>query len=297
MTFNTIEILLPLFLLIAGGFLIARIFSIDEGPLVRAVTDFFMPLLVFHSFCVTRTLPIEILRVLAVVTMVVAGLLILAWWFCRWFRLDFRATAPPILFMNSGFLGIPLMKLWGGTAAMNLIILYDQLQTFYIFTLGIVIVTGSFKLSGLKEMVRTPLIWAIVLGLGINFSGVSLPAPLLKAMVFAGEPAPALAVFTIGLSLNRYRLQLDVPVVIGVALRFIAGFGLGWLSSLALGFSGSAQVVMITASALPAAVFSAVLPLRYGVDGRYASSVMVISTLLSLLTLPLSFALAGQFAG
>jgi len=297
MGFNTVGILLPLFLLIVGGFVIARLFSLSEGPLVRSVTDFFMPLLVFYSFGTTPTVLGEILRILGVVTLVVVGLFLLSLLFCRARRLNFREVAPPILFMNSGFLGIPVMKLWGGAAAMNLVILYDQLQTFAIFSLGIIVVTGQLSLSGLKEMIRTPLIWAIVLGLGVSLGGVELPETLLQAMAFAGEAAPPLAVFTIGMSLNRYRIRLDGSVAIGVGLRLLGGLLLGLVASRWFGFSGQAQVVLIVTSALPAAVFSAVLPIRYGVDGRYASSVLVISTLLSIVWLPLAFYLAGRLAG
>lgn len=297
MGFNTLHILLPLFLLMAGGFFIARCFSLSEGPLVRAVTDFFMPLLVFHSFCINLIAPTEIARILGAVSLLVILLVLLSRLYCHLFNLDFKAVAPPILFMNSGFLGIPVMKLWGGLTAMNLIILYDQMQTFYIFTLGIVIVTGSLNTSGLREIVRTPLIWAIVGGLGINLAGLSLPQPLLHALSFGGEAAPALAVFSIGMSLNHYRIRFDRHIAAGLGLRFVGGFLLGSAAALLLGFSGLSMVVIIVASALPSAVFSAVLPIRYGVDGGYASSMLVITTLLSVVTLPITFRLAVWLAG
>lgn len=294
MGFNPAAILFPLFLLIFGGFFISRVFSLPEGPLVRVVTDFFMPLLVFHSFCTSPTDLPQILRILGAVTLVLILMLGVSWVYCRAFRLNIRAVAPPLLFMNSGFLGIPMMKLWGGLTAMNLIVLYDQLQTFYIFTLGIVLVTGSFSLKGLMEIVRTPLIWSIVLGLIFNLFEIPVHSAILDGLAFGGDVAPALAVFTIGMALNRYRISFDIHVLVGVLMRFVLGFLFGWLASELLGFDGMTKTVVITASSLPAAVFSVVLPLRYGVDGRYAGSVLVISTLLSVVTLPLAFYICGS---
>jgi len=293
MSFNPVSILFPLFLLIAGGYVLARLFSLPEGPLVRVVTDFFMPLLVFHSFCTTPTSVSQVARIFGAVSLVVAAFLVVAWLYSRLFGLSFRAIAPPLLFMNSGFLGIPMMKLWGGLAAMNLIVLYDQLQTFYIFTLGIVVVTGSFSWRGMREIVRTPLIWAIILGLVFNIYRVPVHKTILSGFAFGGDVAPALAVFTIGMSLNRYRITIDIHVVAGVLMRVVLGFLFGWLASYLFDFTGLTRTVIIVASSLPSAVFSAVLPIRYGVDSRYASSVLMLSTLLSLLTLPLIFYLCS----
>ena len=294
MGFNPAVILFPLFLLIFGGYVISRIFSLSEGPMVRVVTDFFMPLLVFHSFCTTPTSLPQIVRILGAVTLVIVLFLGVSWAYCRFFRLNFRAVAPPLLFMNSGFLGIPMMKLWGGLGAMNVIVLYDQLQTFYVFTLGIVVVTGSFSLKGLKEVVRTPLIWSIVLGLIFNLFEIPVHPTLLDGFSFAGDAAPALAVFSIGMSLNRYRISFNIHILVGVLLRFVLGFLFGWLVSELLGLEGMVKTVVIVASSLPSAFFSAFLPIRYGVDSRFASSVLIISTLLSIVTLPLSFYLCER---
>ena len=289
MGFNPATILFPIFLLIIGGYIIARLFSLSEGPVVRVVTDFFMPLLVFHSFCTTPTSLTQIVRIFGAVTLVVGLFLVISWIYCRLFRLNFRAVAPPMLFMNSGFLGIPVMKLWGGLAAMNLIVLYDQLQTFYIFTLGIVVVTGSFSWKGLKEIVRTPLIWSILLGLTFSIFQIPVHQTILSGFAFGGAVAPALAVFTIGMSLNRYRISFNIHILVGVLMRFLLGLLFGWLASTLFGFTGLTRTVVMVASSLPSAVFSAILPIRYGVDSRFASSVLMISTLLSPITLPLAF--------
>jgi len=294
MGFNPAVILFPLFLLIFGGYIISRLFSLSEGPMVRVVTDFFMPLLVFHSFCTAPTSLPQIVRIFGAVTLVIFLILGVSWVYCRVFRLNVRAVAPPLMFMNSGFLGIPIMKLWGGLAAMNMVVLYDQLQNLYIFALGIVVVTGSFSLNGLKEVVRTPLIWSIVLGLIFNIFKIPVHPAILDGFAFAGDAAPALAVFSIGMSLNRYRISFNLHVLVGVVMRFVLGFLSGWLAAELLGFDGMVKTVVIVASSLPSAVFSAVLPIRYGVDSRFASSVLILSTLLSIVTLPLSFYLCEK---
>lgn len=289
MDISSIEILFPLFFLIAGGYGVGRCFNFSETELVRAVTDFFMPLLVFHSFCTTPLTVVSLVQTAGAVAMVVALGFGTALIYCRAFRLNFKEVAPPLLFMNSGFLGIPLMKLWGGDSAVNLIIVYDQIQTFIIFTLGLVIVTGSYRLSGVREMIRSPLIWAILGGVAVNLLAIPVPTVLLDAMQFGGAAAPAMATFAIGLMLNRFRISCTPHVIAGVAMRLVGGGVFGALAVLLLGFSAQVASVVVIASALPSAVFSVVLPVRYGVDGSYASSVLLLSTLCSFATLPLLF--------
>lgn len=159
MIINSFLILLPLILLALGGYLLSTFYSLSEDTLIRIVTDFFMPALIFYSLYTSDINLIKTLKLFGAVSFVLASLFVLSLFYCRLFKLDFKTFAPPILFMNSGFLGIPLMKLWGGFAAMNYIVIYDQIQTFYIFTLGIIIVTGGFTLVGIREMIKSPLLW------------------------------------------------------------------------------------------------------------------------------------------
>jgi predicted permease len=274
-----------------GGYLLSRLYDISEDTLVRAVTDFFMPLLVFYALYTSDINLLDTLKVSGAVSLVLFILLTLVFFYCRLFRLDLKAVAPPIIFMNSGFLGIPLMKLWGGLGAMNLIVIYDQIQTFYIFTLGLILITGGLTFSGLLEMVKSPLLWSIIGGFVFKYAGIAVPDAILRFFHFGGSVAPALATFVLGCSLAKRKVRIEPHVVGGIFMRIGFGFMAGWLAVYIFDIQGVAAMVILTASSLPSAVFSVVLPLRYGVDASYAGSVVVVSTLLSLLTIPLVFML------
>jgi predicted permease len=269
-------------------------FSISEMTLVRSVTDFFMPLLVFTSLY-TSTIDLkQTLQIGGAVSFVLVFLLIASLIYCRMFNLDSRGFIPPIIFMNSGFLGIPLMDLWSGAEAMNQIVIYDQVQTFYIFTAGIFIVAGGFALSGLWEIIKTPLLWAIVLGFGLRYGSVEVPPALLKAMAYCGDGGPALATFALGCSLRERSVPLNPHLLSGLLLRFGLGFIAGALSVYVFDITGMARTVVVVASALPSAVFSVVLPLRYKVDARFAGGMVLLSTLLSIFALPVLFYLSAK---
>lgn len=293
MIIDSFLILLPLLILALGGYLLSKIYPLSEETLIRVVTDFFMPVLVFYSLYTSDIDLAKTLKIFAGVSFVLLISFVFSFMYCRVFRLDFKAFAPPILFMNSGFLGIPLMKLWGGFAAMNYIVIYDQLQTFYIFTLGIIIVTGGFTLTGIKEMFKSPLLWAIVAGFALKYLNIPLPKKLIQALGYCGAGAPALATFALGCSMVKRRLVADLHLVSGLLFRFLFGFLAGWIAVTILNITGMERTVILVASSLPSAVFSVVLPVRYGINPQFAGSLVLASSILSIFVIPVIFYLSS----
>ena len=291
---NPYLILLPLILLALGGYICSWLFALSEETLVRVVTDFFMPMLVFYSLYTSTINLDDTMKLGGAGGFVLLFLLIASLVYCHVFNLDKRAFLPPIIFMNSGFLGIPLMELWGASGAVNQIVIYDQIQTFFIFTLGIFIVAGGFTLSGLMEILKTPLLWSIILGFWFRYANIDIPQPFLDACKYSGAGAPALATFALGCSLRKRRLRADPHLISGLLMRFGLGFIAGMLAVNIFGITGSARIVVVSAATLPSAVFSVILPLRYGVDSRFAGAMVLLSTLLSILTIPFVFYLSSK---
>ncbi len=293
MILTSFTLLLPLFLVIAGGALLGKLFSLHEETLIRVVTDFFMPLLIFYSLYTTDIPFADMLPLAGASSFVVFLLLGVGMLYCAIAQADYKSFIPPLIFMNSGFIGIPLMKLWGGMSAMNIDIVYDQVQTIYIFTLGILVVTGGLSFSGLKEMVKSPILWAILLGFACNLAKVPLPGFVKEIFDFGGQAAPPLAAFALGCSLKNMKFRVSPHLIAGILGRTVLGFLAGMLASVIFGFTGTMRSVVIVASSLPSAVFSYVLPARYGVEASLARSMVLASTVLGVFTIPFAFLLAA----
>lgn len=290
---NSLTLLLPIFFTAGGGYFLTKRFSLPVEIIIRAVTDFFMPILVFYSLAVSNMDGRTVLHLAGVTGFIVLVLFFFSFLYTKAAKLDGRTFIPPVIFMNSGFLGIPLMKLWGGLAAMNLIVVYDQVQTTLIFTLGILIVTGGFSAGGLKEMIKSPLLWAILAGFIWNFLPISFPKILTTTFRFAGNAATAVATFALGASLCGKKINFSIHLLAGILLRIVGGFLAGLAAVYIFRLEGTVKTVVLVASALPSAVFSFVLPERYGVNAEFAGTVVVISTVLGIVTIPLVFWLAS----
>ncbi|TFG65299.1 MAG: hypothetical protein E4H36_00285 [Spirochaetales bacterium] len=163
----------------------------------------------------------------------------------------------------------------------------------YIFTLGIFIVTGGLSVRGIKEVVRSPLVWSIVLGFLFVLLRVPLPRFLLQGLEFAGSAGPPLAAFTLGAALAQRRLKLSPHLAAGLLFRFAGGFLAGWFAAWLFHLEGLTRTVVIVASSLPSAVFSFVLPDRYGVNAEHAGTMVLLSTAAGVVMIPLAFSLAG----
>ncbi|ADK82259.1 AEC family transporter [Sediminispirochaeta smaragdinae] len=292
MIFSTFVLLLPLFLIIGAGYLFARFYAVGEASLVAVLTDFFMPMLVFVSLYRSTITPLELGRLFGATSAVVVIMLLLAVSYARIARIDPKSFALPVIFMNSGFLGIPLMQIWGGSEAMNIIIIFDEIQTLYIFTLGLVIIRGGVSKRAIKASLSSPILWAVIAGFGANVGRLPIPHPILDTCAFAGDAASPLAAFTLGLSIHARKPQLEIHLFAGILLRIVAGFLTALLVVTLFGFSGTARTVLLVTGALPAALFSYVLPSRYGIDSRRAQGIVIATTMLSIITIPVAFAIA-----
>ena len=122
-------------------------------------------------------------------TLIVILLTLSSFLYATLFKLDKRAFMPSLIFMNSGFLGIPLLQLWGGTPAMNIIVIYDQIQSIFIFTLGILIITGGITRKSLATIVKISHLMGCFLQDFFLLTAISIPSALVTTFEFAGSAA------------------------------------------------------------------------------------------------------------
>lgn len=295
MEFDAAAILIPLFGVAGAGFFLTRIFDLSEETLVRLLTDFLVPSLVFYSLYTSEIELLHAVRLFGATNFITFTLLGLAWIYARMAGLKLGSFAPAVMFPNCGFLGFPLITLWGGLPALNHLVIYEETQNIFIFTIGIIIVTGGFHKKSLKAIVTSPLLWSIVAGFIFRYAHIPIPKPILDTFEFGGQGATSLSAFLIGVSISRRKLIINKDLFVGLVMRFVGGFFVGLLAVTLFHIEGMPRTVVLVASSLPSAVFSVVLPLRYKVNADLAGSMVLVSTIMSIFLIPLIFKLAEIF--
>src|SRR5262245_46371220 len=212
------------------------------------------------------------------------GLLIRIYFFV--FRFSSRGFVMPTLFMNAGNMCIPLALFAFGEAGMQRATLMFVLLTFLQYSLGIFILNGR---GSWTAMFRLPLIYAAVAGLAVNLAQIRISELFLQPIVMLGQATIPIMLISLGYRLYQVEsLQLDHALG-GSLLRVFGGFATANIAVNLIGAEGVNRQVLLLYGALPAAVVNFVFTEKYRQDPGLAASIVVLSTLISVLTMPIVF--------
>jgi predicted permease len=246
-------------------------------------------------------LTIDMAKISAIaVTDVLVGLT-LAWAWCRVCRLERKSAGALMLaagFGNVTYLGLPVLEASLGPWTRAVAVQYDLFGcTPLLFTVGILIAqrygTGGPGESPLRTLVQSPPLWTAAVALLLNAAAVPLPAWLGDVLERLAAGVAPLMLLVVGLSLVfTGELRTQLPSLLPVtAIQLVLMPLLIWGQTTVIGISGNLQVALVLEAAMPSMVLGIVLSERYGLDtGRYAQAVTV-TTLASMATLPVWFAL------
>jgi malonate transporter and related proteins len=140
---------------------------------------------------------------------------------------------------------------------------------------------------------RRPVILAPLCALLLPLTGHALPGIAAHALDLVGKAAVGLALFLTGLILSAQPLRISPGVACGVVLKNIVQPAIVVLLLLLLHLHGDIAREAFLLAAVPAGFFGTVFGARYGVRSHDASSTLLLSTVLSIVTLPAAIALSG----
>ncbi len=139
----------------------------------------------------------------------------------------------------------------------------------------------------LMSLVRNPLVQGAMIGLAINFSGLTIPPLLMETLDLVGRGALGLALLCVGAGVVASRLfDITWRLWAGVLLRYVLGLGL--FMALAVGLDLTQQEVMAGCLifALPAAANGYILAQQMGGDADLYADVLTWQTVLTIPLLP-----------
>lgn len=277
-------IVLPLFAVVAVGFVYARRHRPDMGAATALNMDVFVPALVFSALA-SRDADLAAHGPLALAgLLLVLGSGLLAWPIARAAGVSVRTFAPPMMFVNSGNMGIPLLVLAFGEQAMPAAVVLFLVENFLHFSLGTRMLDRRADLLG---VLRTPVMLACLAGLTVNLSGGELPTIVALPVDMLGQVAIPLMLFTLGVRLTDVDLSDWRVGLLGTVTRPLVGVALAWLIAAALALPADQAKILILFGALPPAVLNYVFAERYDQESkRVASIVLLGNAAAALVSLP-----------
>lgn len=288
MTAKILSTLLPVFLIAGCGTLYGRFRTPDIRGLNTLNMELFVPMLAFAVLADGQA-PLEEYAGLAFGgAVVVVGSGVLLWPLVRWLGVEPKTFLPPMMFNNSGNMGIPLLVLAFGEAALPAAVVLFIIEMLLHFSLGLYMLSPR---TPLWRLLRMPIVLASMAGLVVNLAGVPFPGWLLEALHMLGGVCIPLLLFALGVRMLGIDFSDWKTGLLGAVLCPLSGLVLAaplvWL----LGLSGLQAAALWVFAALPPAVLNYLVAEQYRQEPHKVASLVLIGNLGSLVVMPVVLAM------
>ncbi len=285
----------------AIGYLLCRVGMITDKnrqSFIDFVIKVTLPCMVFKSFLGDMT-P-QMLRDGAAVLLISSGVCLFAWLVGP---LVFRKGPDTkrsimkfaLLVGNIGFVGMPLVTDTYGSAGSFYGSFYLISNVMFNWSVGIAFLSPGLKGRELvKKVLFNPGIIGVVLGVGRMLLHIPLPGVAVTVVTALGSMTGPMGIILIGAILAgcdpRSVFEKDVLYTTFMKLVFLplCLFAFKLLTQRVLPLEPAAWGVLMVMTAMPAGATTAILAENYGQDHLFASKVTFATTVLSLITVPLT---------
>lgn len=302
--------LAPIFLIMLLGFIAGKTKMVDNknvSILNVFVMDFALPVSLFSAIVKTPWTGIvqesPLILVLAIVMwLVYAFMIFLSQKVFKKGPEDSAVLALTVAFPNFAALGLPVLSSLIGDAAASLPVAVC-IATGSILVTPICLLAleqGKAKRAGnngestakmlpilMWRSFKKPIVLGPLFGVILSALNVHLPDIVFTAIKPLGLAATAGALFLTGVILSARKLQLNLVVGIGTVLKLILQPLLCWGIVVLFGFRPEMAATAVMVFALSAGFFGVVFGNRYGVSSPNAEAVLLLSSILCIVTLPM----------
>lgn len=287
-------IIAPVFVIAGLGFGWRRIrLPFDTATVTAIATNLGTPALILATLSKLEVSAEAFTQMLLATAMALAGFALFGGLALKLARLPLRAFLTPVMMANAGNMGLPLCLFAFGQEGLSLAIAVFAVVAGYHFSFGIAVVSGRFSL---KQLARTPVVHATVIGLILVSTGTVLPDWIDNTLKLLGGIAIPMMLLALGVSLSGLRLASLGQAGIVALIRLCVGLGVGLGVAHLLNLDDTATGVLIIQSTMPVAVFNYLFATIYDQRPEAVAGSVLISTAISFATLPFLLLLAlGQY--
>lgn len=301
---QNLEVMVMLFTMVILGYTACKLGYMGDKfdkKLSSIVVDITCPLLVLSSVMgdemPDRSLILPLVGV-GVLTYII--LLVFGFWVPRFISKnhdDQGMIGFSLMFANVGFIGYPIVASIFGPKAVFYAALLNVPNTFFIFTAGVMLVKGEYSIRQFnpKVLLSPALIGAFIAALLVAF-GVHTPEMMARPITMVGNITVPAALMIIGSSMARLPLREIIGsgkvyatsflrlVIVPLSVYFL--FRLCGVNTLI----NNINTVVI---AMPVASFGTMFCMKYGRNPSLMTEATFITTLFSIITIPLITLLFG----
>ena len=280
---NLISIVFPIFIIILIGFIWNKFNNnLNEEEIIKLITWIGAPCLIFDTL-ININISYSLLKDIVSIAIILTFLMLLfSMIIIKIFKEPVRALINPMTFQNSGNLGLTICLFSFGQIGLELAVIYFMVTSVLHFTLGLSIWSGNLSL---KHLLKAPVVYAVLLGLLINYNDLKLPIAISNTTtVLAGITIPLL-LLTMGTSIAKINFKIETKIVFLTLTRTLLALILAYLLTIFFKIDGVAQKIILMQGVLPAPIFTYMFASQYKVSPEKVANYLMTSTLISIITI------------
>jgi len=299
---DLLMIVLPAFLIFGAGYIGQKLLKLDIKSISAMALYLMTPFLAldtfysnklnmdyFYMFLFTTLLVI----ILAVITLIIGSVIHAG-------RSHMSAMLLGTVFPNSGNYGAPVVLFAFGAVAFDYAIIIMVIHAFLMNSIGIFIASyGSEKSSTIKEaamrVVKMPVLYGAVIGVVLQLLHINLPPTIMDGIHLVGSATIPTVMLILGMQLaeiKRQKFQLKYIYTINL-IRMVASPVIAVLLVFIMPVGDTIKSVFILLAAMPVAANTTMLAVQFDVEPDLVSFTTLITTLISLFTIPFTLYLLG----
>ena len=296
-----IVVMSTLFVIVIVGYMTGKLGYMGgefDRKLSSLVINWTCPALILSS-AMTGELPdrrfiLPLLAISVVTYLVLTGV---AFWLPRFLtrrKDDEGVVGFAMMFGNVGFMGYPVVASIFGHEAVFYAAVLNVVNTFAVFTVGTILVTGKGEVEGphfqKKVLYSTPMLSAYLTMLIVALEIDDIPACISQPLTMIGDITVPAALLIIGSSMSQLPLRAlmgNATVYITTVMRLVVVPVAMYFLCLLIGFDPYVVNINTVVIAMPVATYGTILCLKYNRDTSLMAEVTFITTLLSMITIPL----------
>ena len=281
------EILFPVFFVVAVGYYIGK-----KNPKIN--TDFITdlsakigaPAIVFYAITTTG-ISFDIFlsyfwySFLAIIGFSIVGLI-----FLFFLKKDLIRELPPFILPNTGNMGLPICLFAYGSQGLGVAATISSLVILFHFTLGVFLADKKFNF---EVIIKSPSFYAIIVSVFFLYFKIDPPSFLVNTTMLITYATIFLILMSLGIALTRLKVFSFNSALVSSIARIVIGPIIAFIIIKYFNLSGFAAGVLLIQSAMPSAVLTYLVGSIYSpkkiVDS--IASMIVVSTLLSFITIPI----------
>jgi len=284
-----ISIIFPIFAIVAVGYLYSRWRQPDMTSANQINMTILLPALIFYVLSGKDFQLAEYgwLALGAAAIMLGSGLLALL--VAKVSGLQFKTFVPPMMFTNSGNIGLPLAVFAFGDQALPVAVVLFLVENSLHFTLGTYLMDHR---APWHKVLAQPIVVATLAGLAFSLFRWGVPGPVRETVNLLGQASIPLLLFSLGTRLTSVDFREWRIGLFGAVMCPATGVVMLLIVRPFLDLTPLQSSLLLVFSALPPAVLNYLIAEQYQQEPGKVASIVMLGNLAGLISLPIALAFA-----